>query len=314
MRRILTIVLGLVVLAAVAFGVYSWRSGQPAKPQYTVELDNAFGLVGGADLKVAGVRAGKIKKLRVDQKTHRALVDVEINKPGFGSLRKDVFCVTRPQSLIGEYYIDCTPGKSPQALKSGSTIPVSHTASTIPFDLVANVLRRPYRERLSIILSELGVGVAGRASEISDVVHRASPALRETDAVLEKLARQNTTLKQLVTNADRVIGDLSANRKDVGRFVVEARNTAQASAERRADIAAGLQRLPTFLRELKPTMPDLGSAADANTPALRNLDASASQLTTFLQNLKPLSESTQVNLRSLAATSRTGRPAIKAAQ
>jgi len=217
MRRILTIVLGLVVLAAVAFGVYSWRSGQPAKPQYTVELDNAFGLVGGADLKVAGVRAGKIKKLRVDQKTHRALVDVEINKPGFGSLRKDVFCVTRPQSLIGEYYIDCTPGKSPQELKSGSTIPVSHTASTIPFDLVANVLRRPYRERLSIILSELGVGVAGRASEISDVVHRASPALRETDAVLEKLARQNTTLKQLVTNADRVIGDLSANRKDVGR-------------------------------------------------------------------------------------------------
>src|SRR3954470_4035707 len=314
MRRILTIVLGLVVLAAVVFGVYSWRSSQPSKPQYTVELDNAFGLVGGADLKVAGVRAGKIKKLRVDQKTHRALVDFEINKPGFGSLRKDVFCVTRPQSLIGEYYIDCTPGKSPQALKSGSTIPVSHTASTIPFDLVANVLRRPYRERLSIILSELGVGVAGRASEIQDVVHRASPALRETDAVLEKLARQNKTLKQLVTDADQVIGDLAGNEKDVGRFVVEAKNTAQASAERRADIAAGLHRLPTFLRELKPTMADLGAAADASTPYLRDLNASAGQLQRFLENLGPFAEASRVNIRSLAKTSDVGRPAVRSAR
>ena len=34
-----------------------------------------------------------------------------------------------------------------------------------------------------------------------------------------------------------VIGDLAANRKDVGRWVVEARDTAAASAERRSDIA-----------------------------------------------------------------------------
>src|SRR3954451_21771889 len=314
MRKLLSTVLLLAVAAAVVFGLTGAGGQGPDKPHYTVVLDNAFGIVAGADMKVAGVRAGKITKLRVDQKTHKALVDFQISKDGFGSLRKDVTCETRPQSLIGEYYIDCTPGHDPHVLPQGATIPVEQTTSTIPLDLVNNVLRRPYRERLGIILDELGAGVAGRAPDINDVIRRASPALRETDKVLAKLAAQNQTLKQLVTDADTVIGDLAKNKKNVGRFVVEAKQTAATSAERRADIAAGLQRLPTFLRELKPTMADLGAAADTNTPVLQNLNASAGQLATFLQQLKPLSESTQVNLRSLAAASRKGRPAVKAAQ
>src|SRR3954454_14230587 len=314
MRKLLSTILLLAVAGAVVFGLTAAGGQGPDKPHYTVVLDNAFGLVAGADLKVAGVRAGKITKLRVDQKTHKALVDFQISKDGFGSLRKDVTCETRPQSLIGEYYIDCKPGSDPQKLAQGATIPVGQTASTIPLDLVNNMLRRPYRERLGIILDELGAGVAGRAPDINDIVRRASPALRETDKVLAKLATQNQTLKQLVTDADKTLGDLAANKRNVGRWVVETKQTAAASAERRADIAAGLQRLPTFLRELRPTMAALGNASEAQTPALQNLNSSADQLATFLRNLKPLSESTQVNLRSLAETSRKGRPAVQAAR
>src|SRR5829696_4209108 len=312
MRGILVTVLLLAVCAAAAYLVVC--RGGPSKPQYKVVVDNAFGLVEGADMKVAGVRAGTIKSLDVDKETHKAIVGFEITQEGFGSLRKDVTCETRPQSLIGEYYIDCKPGSSPEKLASGATIPLEQTTSTIPIDLVNNVLRRPYRERLGIILDELGAGVAGRAEDINDVVRRASPALRETDRVLAKLATQNQTLKQLVTDADKTLGDLAANKRNVGRWVVETKETASASAERREDIAAGLHRLPTFLRELRPTMASLGNASEAQTPSLQNLNASADQLATFLENLKPLSESTQVNLRSLAEASRKGRPAVKAAQ
>src|SRR5215207_2317598 len=288
MRRIVSTALLLALAGAAAFALVAAGGKGPEKPKYTVVLDNAFGIVAGADMKVAGVRAGSIKDLEVDPKTHKALVSFEITKAGFGSLRKDVTCESRPQSLIGEYYIDCKPGTSSEKLASGSTIPLEQTASTIPLDLVNNVLRRPYRERLGIILDELGVGVAGRADEINEVVRRASPALRETDKVLVKLGKQNETLKQLVTDADTVLGDLADNRKDVGRWVVETKETAAASAERRDAIAAGLRRLPTFLRELRPTIAELGDASEANVPALQNLDASANQLATFLENLKPL--------------------------
>ena len=128
-------------------------------------------------------------------------------------------------------------------------------------------MRRPYRERLRIILDELGAGVGGRSDDLNETIRRASPALRETDKVLDVLARQNQVLKNLTSNADVVIGDLADNSKDVGRFVKETEDVATTSAERRRDIAAGLQRLPTFLRELRPTMAELGATADASTPA-----------------------------------------------
>ena len=84
--------------------------------------------------------------------------------------------------------------------------------------------------------------MAGNADNLNAAIRRASPALRETDKVLATLGAQNRILGDLTVNADKVVGDLAANRKDVGRFVTEAKDTAQASAERRGDIAAGLQR------------------------------------------------------------------------
>ncbi|MEO8686649.1 MAG: MlaD family protein [Solirubrobacteraceae bacterium] len=312
MKRVLVVT--LVLVTAAAYVLTSSGAKKEAGNQFTVEFDNAFGLVKGGDVKVAGVRAGQVTTLRVDTKTKRALVDFKLTKQGFGDLRADTFCESRPQSLIGEYFIDCTPGKSADKLKPGSTIRVQHTASTIPADLLANIMRRPYRERLRIILNELGAGVGGRAEDVDATIRRASPALRETDKVLNILARQNQVLKDLTSNADVVVGDLAANHRNVGRFVKETEDVATASAERRRQLAAGLHRLPTFLRELRPTMTELGATADASTPYLRDLNASAGQLTRFLDNLGPFAESSRVNVRTLAKTADVGRPAVRSAR
>src|SRR6185295_6617386 len=228
------------------------------------------------------------------------------------SLRSDAFCETRPQSLIGEYYVDCRPGTAAERLKPGATLPVEQTASTIPLDLINNIMRRPYRERLAIILNELGAGVGSRSTDIQETLKRAVPALRETDQVLAILADQNKVLANLTTDAE--IGDLAKNRTNVGRFVTATRQTASASAERREQIAASLQRLPAFLRELEPTMAKLGAATDAQTPALADLNQSADQLATLLENLPEFADASRTGIKSLAELSRDGRPDVRAAR
>jgi virulence factor Mce-like protein len=303
----LLLALGAVVLLAMGAG-----NGSGAG-KYWVELDNAFGLVNGGDLKIAGVRAGAITDIKLDRKTNRALVGFKVNVGGFGSLRSDVHCEVRPQSLIGEYFMDCLPGTSRTVLKPGSVIPVTHTASTVPPDLVQDVLRQPYKERLRIILGELGAGVGGNGQNLNDAIRRAVPALRETDQVLATLASQNRILADLTVNADKVIGDLAANHKDVGRWVIKARNTAVASAERRAAIAEGFRRLPGFLEQLKPAMAGLGQVADNQTPALQNLDASAQRLKRFFDLLGPFSDASRPAFRSLGQASVTGTRAMQAA-
>ncbi|HVL96379.1 MAG TPA: MlaD family protein [Solirubrobacteraceae bacterium] len=310
MRRALAIV--AVVAAATAFALTAAGAGDDdSARRFTIEFDNAFGLVEGADFKVAGVRAGTIETMRVDRRTKHALIGVRLDKTGFGSLRRDVFCETRPQSLIGEYFIDCRPGTDRRELPDGARIPISRTASTIPADLLGDVMRRPYRERLRIILAQLGVGVGARAEELNAAIRRASPALRETDQVLAVLARQNRVLRDLVEDGDEVIGDLAGNRRDVTRWVEETRDTARASAERREQIAQGLAKLPAFLRELRPTMAELGRAADAQAPTLVDLNASAEELDTLFDRLAPFARSTQANLRQLGGAARQGRPAMR---
>ena len=78
-------------------------------------------------------------------------------------------------------------------------------------------------------------------------------------------------IRDLVEDADTVVGELARNKRDVGRFVSEARDTSTASAEREDDIATNFRKLPRFLGELTPTMAALGEAADEQRPVLVDL-------------------------------------------
>jgi virulence factor Mce-like protein len=312
MKRLIATTFLAMAVAAAALVSMGANGNDDGNPRYTIEFDNAFGLIEGADLKVAGVRAGSIESLEIDPETYRALVGIEITKKGFGDLREDVFCETRPQSLIGEYFVDCLPGTSDKRLPRGSRIRVERTGSTVPADLVNNIMRRPYRERFSILLGELGAGLAARGADLNETIRRANPALRETDKVLAQLAEQRAVIRDLTTNAERVVGRLADNRKDVSRFVREARDTASASADRYDGLREQFQRFPGFLRQLRPTMKLLGEAADRQRPALVNLSNAAPLLRTFLDDLGPFSEASRPAFRTLAAAARAGKGAVSA--
>jgi virulence factor Mce-like protein len=313
MKRVLGLLVTLLGCGILGFLATGASEESTDTPTYWVEFDDAFGLIEGGDMKVAGVRAGKIGELKLDRKSHRALVEIQITKTGFGSIRTDVTCQARPQSLIGEYFVDCQPGTAEEELEQGSIIPVERTSSVVAPDLVNNVLRRPFRERLSIIVNELGAAVAGNGANLNDAIKRASPGLQETDKVLKILGDQNQVLADLVRDADKVIGDLADNKEDVGRWVEMANRTSSASAERSDDIAAGFNRLPGFLEELGPTMVELGNVADEQTPALRTLADAAPNLETFFDRLGPFAEASRPAIKALGQATDTGRDAVEAA-
>jgi phospholipid/cholesterol/gamma-HCH transport system substrate-binding protein len=74
-------------------------------------FDNAGNVIPGEDVKVAGVRVGRVAALRVtDDK--KAAVTLEIDDPGFRDFRADAQCAIRVQSLIGEKFVDCRPARA----------------------------------------------------------------------------------------------------------------------------------------------------------------------------------------------------------
>jgi ABC-type transporter Mla subunit MlaD len=312
MRRILYGALAL--LGTATFLVFTLgSSGGSSGRIYRIELDNAYDLVKGGEFKVAGVNAGSIQSITLDPKTLHAVVTVQVTQGGFGQFHADAFCQSRPQSLIGEYFVDCQPGSSGPILKSGATIPASHTQSTIPADLVQNIMRLPYRERFTIIINELGAAVAARSEDLQTALRRADPALAETDNLLSLLANDAQTIKQLNVSANAVITALAKNNQKVKNFITYADRASTDSATQASNIQATWQKLPAFLEQLRPAMAKLGAAADAQDPVLVNLNQSASNLNTFFHELVPFSHESVPSLKSLGNASVVGRSAVRAA-
>ncbi len=304
-----------ILLAVGAFMVLAGgASSGSAQGTYKIQLDNAFGLVTGADFKVAGVPAGTISAINLDKKSLYAVVTVSVTRGGFGQFHQNAFCQSRPESLIGEYFIDCDPGTSPSpVLKPGSTIPVTHTQSTIPADLVQDVMRLPYRERFTLIVNELGAAAAARSDDLQAALRRAVPALTETDAVLNLLANDSTTLQNLTRDSNSVITALANNSSQVERFVEMANRTATATATQDNNLRLSVKYLPPLLEQLRPAMAELEKTVVANTPVLENLNASSGELDRFFTNLPAFSHSAIPAIKSLGQASVTGKTAVEAA-
>ena len=319
MRRLLAIALfavGVPVLLALGVGAKDDSSGG-----YKVRaiFDNAAYAVPGEEVRVAGVSVGKIDSLDVAYE-RKAAVTFSIDKPGFTPFHQDAKCTIRPQSLIGEKYVECSPGTSgkPELTKVAKgkpgagkhLLPLKQTSSPIDVDLVGDIMRLPYRQRFSILINEFGTALAGRGSDLNEAIHRANPALRETDRVLKILAGQNRTLARLAVESDQVLEPLARKRKRITHFIVAANETGKATAERSADIERTFQRFPAFLRELRPTLQQLGDFSDQMTPVLSDLHRAAPDLNRFVTQLGPFSRSATTSVVSLGEATVTGRPAL----
>ena len=209
MKRALAIVLAVCALGALAaFGPFG---GGGSTYQVRAYFDNGDFVVAGEDVRVAGAKVGSVVGESValpGEAVHRngtpdpgkAAIVLQIDEAGFQDFRRDASCVIRPQSLLGEKYVDCTPTKPrapgsplPPPLKvipSGQPgagerfLPLENNGHIVDIDLVQNIQRLPYAERFRLILNELGAGVAGRGDTLNAVIKRrfATPTRSSTSS------------------------------------------------------------------------------------------------------------------------------------
>jgi phospholipid/cholesterol/gamma-HCH transport system substrate-binding protein len=320
MRRFVYLGLIVALLPWVVIGIVRESTDDDTKEHYFVRAiyDNASTLVVGEDVKVAGVPVGVISDLDVTG-DKKAAVTLRIDDTNFTPWKTDASCKIGSQGLIGEKFVDCQPGSaSAQQLskiqegdgKGERLLPVENTSSPVDLDLIGDIMRLPYRQRFAILLNEFGTGLAGRGGDLNEVIHRANPALRETDEVLKILADQNRTLARLADNSDRVLGPLAREREVFADFIVQANRTGEASAERRDDLRESIRLLPSFLRELRPLMADLEDFTDQGTPLLTDLNAAAPALGRLIHAQGTLSDASRESFPSLGDALERGRPAL----
>ena len=322
MKRLIAIFAACCV--ALALIVVATGSGDDGSYRVRAIFNNAAFVIPGMDVKIAGVRVGAIESLDLTD-DNKAAVVLNIENPDYHDFRENAFCRIRPQSLIGERYVDCRPeeplpaGMTQPALlqpiSSGAgegeyLLPSSRTATSVDIDLINNVMRLPFRERFTIILNEFGTALAGNGEELNAALKVTDPALKEFGDVLGILARQNKELGALAENGSKVVTSLASERTRISGFINSSGYTAEATAEESASFTENLQKFPGFLQQLRPTMNDLASFSRNATPVFTDLNRAADSINTFTLGAPAFNEAGIPALESLGDTADVGGPAL----
>jgi ABC-type transporter Mla subunit MlaD len=336
MRRAVAI-LAVVVAIIALFVAGSGAGGDGGTYEVRAIFDNASFTVTDEDVRVAGAKVGFVKDIDITGNDEvatedgqpapgKAVVVMEITDEAFQDFREDASCLIRPQSLIGEKFVECkateprAPGTEPppalNQIPDGEPgegqylLPLERNGKTVDVDLVNDIMKEPYPDRFRLILNDLGAGFAARGEELGEIIERSNPALRELNSVLAILARENHQLANLASDGDAIVTALARRRENVAGFINSSTVVGQATAEKQTELEAGFAKLPQFLRELRSTMTELQSFSDAAPPVFSDLGAAAPSLTKVNQETIPFSEASTDSFVSLGNAADATGPAL----
>ncbi len=337
MRRAIAIFVVLIAALVALGGIFS---GGEDSYEVRAIFDTAAFVVPGEEVQIAGAQVGTVSSVDLSMpgeetspdgasEPGKAVVVMKIDNPGFQDFRSDASCLIRPQSLIGEKFIDCTPT---QARAPGSPLPpplaevpegqpgagqhllpVEQNGKTVDLDLIQNISRKPYADRFRLILNELGAGVAARGADLAEIVDRADPALRQTDRVLSILAQQNQDLAGLARDSDTILTPLARERSHITGFIANTNDVNDAVLERQPQFEEGLQQLPSALHQIRGTMKSLRGLTHQGVPLFTDINAAAKDFSKVTQRLGPLAEAGIPALDTLGDAAETAGPKIVAA-
>ena len=314
-------VLAMVVFSLTCFGLllFLWLSFGgpiPLKPQgYRVKVafPEAATLATEADVRIAGVSVGKVRSLNVDPQANRTVATIELDRR-FAPLHTDAVAMLRQKTLLGETYVQITPGRGPQTIPEGGRLADGRVKDTVQLDEIFDSLDPATRASFRTWQQELGKGIKGRGRNFNDALGTLPGFAADGSDVLRVLASQDAALHRLVKNTGVVFGALNQNEAQLQNLITGSKATFDATAANNAALAETIRIFPTFLDESKATLARVQKFSRDTDPLITDLRPVARELGPTLTDVKALAPDLErffVNLDPVITASRTGMPATR---
>ncbi len=284
------------------FGI---NAAPPGDYQVDAVFDTAKGIIPGQLVKVAGVRVGTVQDVSLTR-DFKARVKLAVD-PRFAPFRADARCEIRPEGLTAENFIQCDPGAPPASTLAGSggttpTVPVSQTSVPVNLNGLFQIWTAPTADRLTILVNELGIGLAARGDDLNAILRRTNPALTQARRVIGILSGERRQLATIVDATDHVASELASRPERVSDFITQAARLTTTTAAHGRALADAVRRLPPLLRAAEPTLRRTDRFAVGATPMVTALGRSAKPFTRTLTNLRAFAATSDPVLRGLRRT------------
>ncbi len=288
---------GVLVLAAIIGGSIALASGGGGTRHLTAYFTRTIGLYQGNDVRILGVKVGKIDKITVKG----TRVRVEMSYDDKYKLPADAEAVIVPPSVVSDRYIQITPAYTGgTVLADNAVLDTDRTQVPLEFDEIFRNL-----DQLNVALGPEGANKHGALSRLIDVSAKnldgngqaLNGALKQFSAAISTLAGSRTDLFATVRQLQKFTTTLAANDGGVRALNSNLAKVGGQLAGERKDLGAALANLATALQLVNSFVSDNRSAL---TGDIHGLTKVTNVLTTEKEAVKEIIDMAPFALSNLA--------------
>jgi phospholipid/cholesterol/gamma-HCH transport system substrate-binding protein len=321
-------VMVLFALSSFAACLYLWMAfggSSPLKPrgyQLHIAFPEATQLASQSDVRISGVNVGKVIKLAPAGNRTDATLEI---KPEFAPLPADSNAILRVKSLLGETYVELSPGnRKGKMVADGGTLNPGRVSPTVELDEILSTLDAKTRKAWQTWMQAQAEAVHGRGSDINAVFGRlpgltekleeltatldaqeaaTTKAVSQTGEVFDALSQREGELRGLVTDSERLFAATSSRNEQLGQIVRELPRFERVSTDM-------LPKLTAFARKATPAVRQLQPVATASGPAFAALDDVAPQFQGLFGQLQDVIDASEKGLPAINHILDTFRPVL----
>ena len=298
--------------------LYLWISfggAVPLKPkgyQFHAYFPEATQLAQQADVRISGVPVGKVVKLQLGPgETTDATIQLDER---YAPIPQDTKAILRQKTLLGETYVELTPGdKGRGLLPESGRLPLGQVKKTVELDEIFRSLDDRTRHDFQGWMQSQAAGLRGRGQEFNDVLGNLPAFATETNDLVEIANRQSAAVRALVRNTGDVFGALSERQDQLTGLITNSNQVFDTLGARNASLQEIFRVLPTFERESKETVERFDRFAHETNPLITQLRPVAREMSPTLRSLARLAPPFRdffVDLGPLITASYRGLPAV----
>jgi phospholipid/cholesterol/gamma-HCH transport system substrate-binding protein len=285
-----------VLLLAVAAMVY--KTNKPNTVQVSAMFTDAYPMVAGSKVKIAGVQVGSIDRVLPE----RGMAKIVMNlSPEVMPMHTDARATIVTQDLLGERFIALDRGSAgaPQ-LTSGGTLSETQTNRVVDLQDVLNAADTPTSTALAAMITTSGEGLHNNGKNASDTIAALAPAMRRADDLVSILNEQNKQLNTLISDAQPVASAVASDHgQDLDNLIGSTTKTLGTVADQQQQLRDTLVDLPGTLTSARRTLHQLAGVAEPTTRTLASLRPTTDKLADLSDELRNFSDAADPALESL---------------
>jgi phospholipid/cholesterol/gamma-HCH transport system substrate-binding protein len=311
-------IMAIFAFGSFAGGLYLWLAFGGSSPLGTkgyrihVLVPEATQLADQSDVRISGVSVGKVVKL-AGGPNDRSDVTIQL-RSRYAPLAKDSRAMLRTKTLLGETYVELTPGHPAKGtVPEDGTLPPAQVEPTVEIDEIMSTFDPATRKRFEVWMQSQAEAIGGRGADINAAFGQLPGFTEHFDDLLRTLDAQGRAVTKSISSTADVFDAISQREGELRGLITDSNRLFAVTARRNQDLAGIFRALPSFERESTATLPVLTRLAKDGDPVVKQLQPAATELgPTFaaLHDVSPEFRGLFTKLDDVVSASQKGLPAF----